>query len=261
MQEKMKFTAVARKMLAAALALVAFAPEWALAGNFSVSPVRVYMTPRDRAMSVTVENEGKTPLTVQAEAFVWSQSPDGKDKLTPTDDLVIAPPIVKIPVGGRQVIRLARAGAPDLSQQLSYRLIVSELPDSAASKAAQAEKGKISLGVDFYLAMSMPVFITPPLAKRELACQFGRKPGAVAPSASCKSTGNAYAQVRKITFMQGEKESGVFDVGALYILPGATRSLDLKAASAGQAALPAGAYTARVLFDDGKSLDLNAQLP
>jgi fimbrial chaperone protein len=238
------------------LFLVLALPAWA--GNFSVSPVRLHMAPRDRAIAITVENEGTTPLTVQAEAFAWSQLSDGKDNLVATEDLIISPPIVKIPPRGRQVLRLARIAPPDLANQLTYRLVVSEIPEDLTQKKVVKEGQR--LGIDFYLAMSMPIFITPPAAKRELDCQFG-KSATVQLQASCKNTGNMYAQVRHITFKRGEQELGKYQVAPIYILQGATRSLSLKPEQATQALMPSGPAQARLQFDDGKTLDLNIQLP
>jgi len=39
----------------------------AVAGVFSVTPVRIYMTPRDRAVAVTITNQGDSPIVLQAD--------------------------------------------------------------------------------------------------------------------------------------------------------------------------------------------------
>src|SRR5689334_12010316 len=77
------------------------------AGIFSVSPVRIFMESRERATGVTVVNEGTEPLVMQAEIFQWKQKADGTDDLVPTQDLVLAPPILRLAAGERQVVRLA----------------------------------------------------------------------------------------------------------------------------------------------------------
>lgn len=231
----------------------------ATAGNFSITPVKIYMTPRDRAVAVTIENEDATPLVVQAEGFAWAQSPDGKDKLMPTEDLIISPPIIQIPPKGRQIVRLARVGVPDLANQQIYRLVVSEVPEAGPPKTSSKD-GKVHIGLEFYLAMSMPVFITPPAAKPELVCQFGKSAKAEL-VASCKNTGTAYAQIRQMTFLRSEKKLGDYEVGAKYLLPGASQSLALKPVNSSPATLSAGPAVARLQFDDGKTLDLNIQIP
>ncbi|UUZ74527.1 hypothetical protein LP414_19085 [Polaromonas sp. P1(28)-13] len=50
------------------------------------------MTPRDRAIAVTLTNEADTAVVLQADINTWSQNPDGTDELVLTEDLILAPP-------------------------------------------------------------------------------------------------------------------------------------------------------------------------
>jgi fimbrial chaperone protein len=232
-------------------AVVALASSLAMAGNFSVVPVRIYMTPRDRAIAVTLTNEGDTEVALQADLYTWAQKPDGTDDLALTEDLIVSPPIIKLAPHARQVVRLARLAPPDLSQQLTYRLIVREVPEVTAPKA---EKG-IVLQLPIALAMSMPVFITPPAAKHDVQCQLTKMDGENF-SALCQNTGNAYAQVRLVQLKRGEEELAKFE-GGTYILPGARRTMNLKA----EKVVVSGPAVARVVFDDGKTTELPLQVP
>jgi fimbrial chaperone protein len=94
---------------AAALAAtgLAWLPLPAGAAAFSVTPIRIYMQPRDRAVAITIVNEGDTEVALQAELNNWSQKADGTDELTPTEDLILSPPILKLAPKARQVVRLA----------------------------------------------------------------------------------------------------------------------------------------------------------
>jgi fimbrial chaperone protein len=240
-----------RVRIACILAALAFASGAAWAGNFSVVPVRIFMAPTDRAVAVTITNEGDTEVALQTELFTWSQKADGSDDLVPTDDLIVAPPLLKLAPGGRQVVRLARLAPADQSRQLTYRLIVREVPEATAPKA---DKG-IVLRLPIALAMSMPVFITPPPAQRDVQCQVTRM-DTQSFSALCQNAGTAYAQVRSIVLARGDRELARFD-GGTYILPGARRTMSLTASNA----VPAGPVVARVQFDDGKTSELNVQLP
>ncbi|RYH15344.1 MAG: molecular chaperone, partial [Alcaligenaceae bacterium] len=76
--------------------VIALASTWAMAGNFSVVPVRVYMTPTDRAVAITLTNEGDAEVALQADVYTWAQKPDGTDDLVLTEDLVVSPPIIKL---------------------------------------------------------------------------------------------------------------------------------------------------------------------
>lgn len=223
------------------LLLVAFAGmESAAAGVFSVTPVRIYMMPRDRAVAVTITNEGESPVVLQADLNLWRQKADGTDELSPTDDLILAPPIVKLGPKTRQVVRLARLRAPDAVRQLTYRLILREIPEATAPK----DKVQVSIA----LALSMPVFITPPAAKREIACDASLAEREL--KVSCANSGSAYAQLREILVKQGERLLGRFDGGA-YILPGAKKAIPVKLGGTTRA--PSGAVQLVVTFDDGKS--------
>ena len=231
--------------LAAAAALTSLPAD---AGVFSVTPVRIYMTPRDRAVALTLTNEGDTEVALQADINTWTQKADGTDELALTEDMILSPPIIKLAPKARQVVRLALLKPADASRQLTYRLIVREVPEATATPSNAVE-------VPIALALSMPVFITPPPAKREIACVAERAANTV--SAVCNNTGTAYAQVREVTLKRADALLARFE-GGEYVLPGARKAIALKAgaqpASAGPAQLT-------VLFDDGKNQVFDIALP
>src|SRR5687768_16393781 len=108
--------------------LTALVAPMAHAGVFSVVPVRIYMTPRDRAVAITVTNEGETEMVLQAEVSTWRQKADGSDEQVPSEDLILSPPILKLAPKARQVVRLARIASADVAQQQTYRLVIREVP-------------------------------------------------------------------------------------------------------------------------------------
>lgn len=218
------------------------------AGQFSVSPVRIYMTPKDRATAVTVVNEGSEDLVMQADIFAWSQKAGGEDVLVPSEDLFLAPPILKLPANGRQVVRLARVKPIQGTSQVTYRMILREVQE-----AKPLEKG---VGVSIALAFSLPVFITPAGAKSEIACTAKRSaPDAV--QAECGNTGNAYANPRGFELLgaAGEKLA-TRDTGG-YILPGIQREFDIKRADG---PIPSGKAKLAVSLDDGSTKTFDVQL-
>ncbi|HEY2335755.1 MAG TPA: fimbria/pilus periplasmic chaperone [Burkholderiales bacterium] len=223
------------RVLAGLLALAAAQCAWA--GVFSVTPVRIYMMPKDRAVAVTIVNEADEPVALQADVYEWKQGADGADELVPSEDLILAPPIIKLAAKAKQVVRLARLTPPDASRQLTYRLILRELPEASLSKG---------ITVPVALALSMPVFITPPNAKQRTACEAAREQGTLV--VYCTNSGNAYAQVREVLVNQNGQNVARFEGGA-YILPGARRRLALNA----DQPVPAGAVQLVVTYDDGSS--------
>lgn len=234
-------------LTAAVLAAVATS---AGAGSFSVSPVRIFMEARERATGVTIVNEGDTDLVMQAELFEWKQKPDGTDELVPTQDLVLAPPILKLAKGGRQVVRLANLRPPAPDEQLTYRLIVREIPEATAQQQPGVQ-------IQVALAFSLPVFITPPGAKRALSCTAARtSPSAV--RATCENRGQAYAQPASMalttpsgnTLLSSEIKGG-------YILPNVKRNFEL---SSEGGRVPGGPLKLQVTQDDGSKQVFDVQL-
>lgn len=247
------FDASARPVWLRCLALAIFLPALAgvppaMAGAFSISPVRIYMTPRERVVAVSITNEGETEVALQAELFAWSQSEDGVDELLPTEDLILAPPIVRLAPTSRQVVRLALLRPVDASRQLTYRLIVREVPELAPPKDQ-------TLQVPITLALSMPVFITPPSAKYRMACEVHR-PDADTLGARCANLGQAYAQVRGVVFRRENMELSRFEGGA-YILPGARKFMKVQSVSPPLA----GPAQMDIQFDDGTVQSQTVTLP
>lgn len=231
--------------LAACLLFGYVAP--ALAGVFSVTPVRIFMKPRDRAVAITLVNEGDTPVALQADIHAWTQSPDGADQLVLTEDMILSPPIIKLAPKTRQVVRLALLKPADASRELTYRMIVREIPEAVAAQTNAME-------VPIALALNMPVFITPPVAKREVACEAERAGDQV--QAVCRNLGSAYAQVREIQLRRGEQVLARFE-GGNYILPGVRKAIALTAAQP----VAAGEAQLNVVFDDFKAQAFTIRLP
>jgi fimbrial chaperone protein len=224
-------------------AIVAFP---AAAGQFSVSPVRLYMVPKDRAIAVTISNEGDEPLIMQADLYLWKQKPDGEDDLTLTEDLFLSPPIIKLAPKARQVVRLAMVRPSQPSQQLTYRMIVREIPEARTDATLQ---------VQVAMAFSLPVFITPPSAKYKLGCAAERAADAI--RAICENTGTAYARPTEFVLSNpAGAELASSDSGG-YILPAVKRGFDLKRVLGG---IPGGNAKLTVRLDDGSAQTFDVKL-
>jgi fimbrial chaperone protein len=114
---------------------------------------------------------------------------------------------------------------------------------------------KKSVQIPIALALSMPVFITPPKARREVSCVIaGVDQGSV--GLRCGNSGNAYAQIREIEITRDGQKIARADAGA-YILPGAAKTITVKAESA----LAPGVARVQVTFDDGKTQEFQLSLP
>ena len=200
--------------------LCTIASEQAKAGQFSLTPVRIYMEPKDRAIAMTVTNEGDEQLVMQADLFEWKQKPGGEDELTPTEEIFLSPPILKMAPKSRQVVRLARVSRPPQADpEMTYRMIVREIPE--------ARPPGLGSEVQIALAFSLPVFITPKNAKPILDCQAARL-AANTVQVNCTNSGNAHTHPVSflLSTMAGSKLAEQGTGG--YILPNIRRSFELK---------------------------------
>ena len=190
------------------------------AGQFSVTPVRMYMEPKDRALAVTVTNQDDAQLVMQADLYEWKQKPGGEDVLTATEEIFLSPPILKMAPKSRQVVRLARVTRPQQAdREITYRMIVREIPE-ARPPSANSE-------VQIALAFSLPIFITPKNAKPILDCQAARL-AANTVQINCTNSGNAHTHPVSflLSTMAGSKLAEQGTGG--YILPDIRRSFELK---------------------------------
>jgi fimbrial chaperone protein len=238
----------AARLVAVGVLFSLFGAHTACAGVFTVTPVRIYMTPKDRAVAVTITNEGDTPVALQADVNVWTQKPDGTDETTLTEDLILSPPIVKLAPKAKQVVRLALLVPADASRQLTYRLVLREISEAEAPK-------KQTVDVPIALALSMPVFITPPSAARVVSCSAARV-DVKSLAVSCSNTGTAYAQIREVTVKRKGKLEARFE-GGVYVLPGAKQAIPLKA----EQGVAPGPIQLGVSYDDGKEQTFDLTLP
>ena len=137
---------IARLILAAGLLLGALSS--AQAGSLQVEPVLLDVTAPGATSTVTLRNEGTTPIEAQIRVFRWSLV-NGHEKLEPTDDIVASPPVVTLTPKANYVARIVRVAKSPVVAEESYRLLVDQLPD-----LSQQKNGTINLLVRY----SIPVF-------------------------------------------------------------------------------------------------------
>ena len=188
-----------------------------LAGSFSISPVRVFLEPRQRAAALTIVNGADTEVVLQADVLRWSQDGTGQDRLEPSDDVIVSPPILKVPAQGRQVVRLARLVAPHPQRQLTYRLLLREVPDT--SRATQP-----GASLPIALVLSIPIFLSPAGAQPDVRCELQ---AGQPPQVACRNDGRAYAQLRELSVLREGQTLGRFE-GVVYLLAGTHRVLPLQ---------------------------------
>jgi fimbrial chaperone protein len=135
----------------AVLAAAVMLPPLASAATISVAPVRVTLSGAERTAVVTVFNRGEDHAVIQAEALQWQQQ-DGEDQLSATREVLVSPPVFDLPGGKSQLVRLSLRREPDGVRELSYRLILQEVPSS---------QEVVPQGLRIALRLSLPVFVVP----------------------------------------------------------------------------------------------------
>jgi len=196
--------------LAALLALSAPA----VAGSFSISPLRVDFTETSGTAALTVRNEDAAPVVVQTQGLGWSQE-GGQDALTPSHDLLISPAVFTLQPGGSQLIRVALRRSVDPVRELSYRLIVQEVPPTASPDF---------IGLQVALKLSVPIFVAP-IAPAEPQIAWVAARGADGKlSVSARNDGAAHARIHRFSLKTADGTATVLEQPVLsYVLAGAVR--------------------------------------
>lgn len=180
-----------------------------VAGSFSVSPVRVSITPDTRVVALQVHNSGSGPASVQAELVAWSQV-NGEDKFEPSRDVLVTPPIFTVPPGETQVIRVGLRRPPDQTRELSYRLFLQELPPPIPDNFQ---------GLRVVTRMSLPVFVAPDSGEAAPALRWrvqGDADNGLLVTA--RNDGNGHGQVTELHLELADGRE-IKQRGNTYILP------------------------------------------
>ena len=201
----------------AAAALLAFSLD-AAAATFGLTPMRVELSAAAPTAVVTVNNAGDAPVTIQVQAYAWTQ-PEGDDVYAETREFIVSPPIFTIAPGAAQVLRIALRGAPPADREGAYRLIFREVPQAEESAADRTL---------FHIALNLniPMYVAPirtPVAPKPAFTADAGPDGLTRLRIANDGTGNL--RLAPLTVAQGQDTLVEQDV--FVVLPGATRFVPL----------------------------------
>ncbi len=192
------------------------------ASGLQVAPTSLSLKATQNADGLTLSNTGDGVVHAQVRVYRWTQDASG-DQLTPSQGLVISPPMLQVSAGGEQLIRVIRVGAPPSGPNAvedAYRLAIDELPTEA----------KTGAGLKFVVHYSLPIFIEPAGALTtapQLQWHLQREGQQVALQVT--NTGNGHAQLATLSFVDPSGQRTELVPGLLgYVLPGATMHWTLK---------------------------------
>lgn len=123
----------------------------AYAGEWRVSPIRMYLGSEAKSGTLSIINEGTGKFQVQMKAFLWEQDAEGKDRYTESNDLVFFP---KMMIFTKPEERILRTGikAPPAGKEKTYRLFIEEIPE-----ARKPGGTNVAIAIRF----GVPIFVKP----------------------------------------------------------------------------------------------------
>jgi len=172
--------------------LLAGVAACALAGDFSVSPIRIFLDKDRKADVVTVRNNGAVPLQFEIRPKAWTQNAAGEDVYSDTKDLLVFPRLMALKAGEERDIRVGMRIPPGKTEK-TYRVYITELP--RMNQAEEAGGGSANVG--FLINFGAPVFFSPLEPKPALdITRFDFADGRV--SATVANTGNVHVLVEEM---------------------------------------------------------------
>ena len=81
----------------------------ASAGSLKVNPVHINLPAAHQSVSLKMTNGGSAAVSVRVVTYGWTQA-DGRDIYTPTNNVIVSPPIFTIPAGRTQLVRIGLRG-------------------------------------------------------------------------------------------------------------------------------------------------------
>jgi len=194
--------------LAAGLSGTAIATD---AVTLHVKPTTVILTPGQNAGSITITNEGSTPVNVQVRVLGWDQS-QNIDQLAVTDKLVASPPAATFAPGQSQAIRVVRMDKSPATHEEAYRVLVDEIPTQTSTPGA---------GVQLRMRYSLPVFVQPQAEAKQGKVELNAQVQGNSLVLTAQNNGLVHAQATDVSIQYGDRASTPVVKGLLgYVLPG-----------------------------------------
>jgi fimbrial chaperone protein len=196
--------------------LLVLAVEIATAqSSFTVTPLRVELSPRAPAAVIDVINTSPGPLTLQVQQRAWTQT-EGRDGQAETRDLILSPAVFTLQAGEKQVVRIAVRGAPELRRERAYRLIVSEVPTPQLKATPDASGFRIALRMD------LPLFVA---ALQSTAADPSYSLDLANAQLTVRNTGTGHIRYTDFVVLQAGRK--VAELPIFTVLPGGERSFEL----------------------------------
>jgi fimbrial chaperone protein len=133
---------------AAICAMLCTQASVARANGLTIFPLKADLSPQVRTAAFNVVSGEAAPMLMQIHLFTWTQA-DGIDVLTPSDELLVGPPIFTLQPAQTQLIRVGLRDNPAENRETAYRIVIGEVPTGQRT------------GLTFAFRLSMPIFVSP----------------------------------------------------------------------------------------------------
>jgi fimbrial chaperone protein len=194
----------------------------AAASTFNISPIRVELNGAHRTEVLTLTNAEDDPVVVQVHVVAWSQL-HGEEQLDETRELLVTPPVLQIAAKSEQIVRVALRRDPDVSRELSYRVVFEEVPQAAPANFT---------GLRVALRLSVPVFVAPAHGRAAAEVTWEARPlqnGEFEVAAT--NHGSAHLQISDFDLTISGANGPLHGMTSKYVLPGSRMTWTLKPAA------------------------------
>lgn len=200
------------------IATLLLSPVVAAAGEWRVTPIRLFFDRGARSGILNVQNDSDSAMNLQVKAMAWDQDAEGKDQYADTGELVFFPKFLTIPPKEERVIRIGIKGVPG-PREKTYRLFIEEV--TPPRKDDKTEGATVFVNVRF----AVPLFISP--AKDGVSAQLQAELHGTSLVSTLQNTGNMHFRLSSLDIvgktLKGE-ETFKQKIEGWYLLSGATRT-------------------------------------
>lgn len=181
------------------------------AGTFQITPTLAEIPAERRSATFTLKNPGKDEITIQVTGYSWAQQ-GSKRMLSDAKNLVVVPPLVTIPAGGTQIVRVADMNRND-QEESAYRVQFLEIPNAV-------DQGSVMLRTA--LKLDVPLFFLPEAPSGKVDWR-ATKTASGKLVLTISNHGNIHARFSKLVLQDARGNALGRLNGPLYLLPGTTR--------------------------------------
>ena len=191
----------------------------ALCGRLTVSPLLMQMDPTQPNTTYKLKNGSSQGGFYQIQLFAWEQGAQGESRLLQQDDLIITPPVTLIPANSEQLVRVIQKNPQPSDIEKSYRLVISEVPDTESDQGANLK---------VLLRMSLPLFVGTEEQSHALSVTYRDS------ALHIRNTGSAHARLSDAYWQarNNNKEFVIKEGLVGYVLPGKTLRIPITQAPA-----------------------------